>query len=210
MANWRYVDFSVKEAQWLADLASIEADLETVESICDLFIKERQKPDPFGESKQFVLFEALCTAAIVRYGRSFVSGVRDKISEDLVAQLSQEHQASHAFFMDLRHRWIAHSVNTFELMEVVVYLTPEERGPRNVSSVSARPHRIASLGIGEMFRLQTLAAAVREKINKLIEDEKQNVLSYARSLPPDQFYAKGDPPAKVPGDKDAGKSRKRW
>ena len=95
MANWRYVDFSVKEAQWLADLASIQSDLETVESICDLFIKERQSPDPFGESKQFVLFEALCTAAIARYGRSFVSGVREKVPEGLVEQLSQEHQASH-------------------------------------------------------------------------------------------------------------------
>jgi hypothetical protein len=91
MAIWRYVDFSVKEAQWLADLASIQADLEVVESICDLFIKERQKPDPFGESKQFVFFEALCTAATVRYGRSFVSGVREEIPKNLIAQLSQEH-----------------------------------------------------------------------------------------------------------------------
>lgn len=210
MANWRYVEFSVKEAQLLADLASIQADLEVVENICDLFITERQKPDPFQESKQFVLFEALCTAAIVRYGRSFVSGVREKIPESLVEQLPQEHQESHAFFMDLRHKWIAHSVNTFELTQVVAYLTPAERGPKSVSSISVLPDRIASLSVQDMLRLQKLAASVREKINKLIEDERQKVLAHARSLPPDQFYAQGDPPAKIAGDKDAGKPRKKW
>ena len=210
MANWRYVDFSVKEAQWLADLASIQSDLETVESICDLFIKERQSPDPFGESKQFVLFEALCTSAIVRYGRSFVSGVREKVPDALVEKLSQEHQSSHVFFMDLRHKWVAHSVNTFEFTQVVAYLTPPERGPKSVSSISALPNRIASLSIQDMLRLKELAVAVHEIVNKQIEEETRKILSYARSLPPDQFYAKGNPPAKIAGDKDAGKRRKKW
>ena len=210
MATWRYVDFSVKEAQWLADLASIQSDLETVESICDLFIKERQNPDPFGESKQFVLFEALCTSAIVRYGRSFVSGVREKVPDALVEKLSQEHQSSHVFFMDLRHKWVAHSVNTFEFTQVVACLTPVERGPKSVSSISVLPSRIASLSVKDMLRLQKLTAAVRERINKLIEDENQKVLSPARSLPPDQFYAKGDPPEEIAGDKDAGKPRKKY
>jgi len=210
MAIWRYVDFSVKEAQWLADLASIQSDLETVESICDLFIEERQSPDPFGKSKQVALFEALCTAAIVRYGRSFVSGVREKAPEGLVEQLSKELQASHAFFMDLRHKWIAHSVNTFEITQVVAYLRPPERGSKNVSSISALPNRIASLSIQDMLQLKDLAVAVHEVISKRIEEEKQKVLSHARSLPPDQFYAKGNPPAKIAGNEDPGKRRKKW
>jgi hypothetical protein len=210
MAVWRYVDFSVKEAQWLADLASIQSDLETVQSVCDLFIKERQGPDPFGESKQLVLFEALCTAAIVRYGRSFVSGVREKVPEGLIEQLSQEHQASHGFFMDLRHKWIAHSVNRFESTQVVAYLTPPERGPKSVSSISALPNRIASLSSQDMLRLKDLAVAVRQIISKQIEEEKQKVLSFARSLPPDDFYVQSDPPVKLAGDTDAGKQRKKW
>ena len=210
MTTWRYVDFSVKEAQWLADLASIQSDLETVESICDLFIKERQSPDPFGESKQFVVFEALCTAAIVRYGRSFVSGVREKFPEGLVEQLSQEYQASHGFFMDLRHKWIAHSVNRFEFTQVVACLTPPERGPKSVSSISALPNRVASLSTQDMLRLKKLAVAVREIVNKQIEEETQKILSYARSLPPDDFYAQSDPPVKLAGDTDAGKQRKKW
>ncbi len=112
--------------------------------------------------------------------------------------------------MNLRDKWVAHSVNGFEFTQVVDYLTPAERGPKSVSSISVLPNRIASLSVQDMLRLQKLAVAVREIINKLIEDEKQKVLSYAQSLPPDQFYAKGDPPAKLVGDKDAGKRRKKW
>ena len=211
MANWRFVDFSVKEAQRLADLGSIEVDLKTIENICDLFIKERQKSRQPGESVEvFVLFEALCAAAIVRYGRSFHTSARERIPTQLMKQLPQDHQESHVFFMNLRDKWVAHSVNGFEFTQVVAYLTPAERGPKSVSIISVLPNRIASLSVQDMLRLQKLAVAVREIINKLIEDEKQKVLSYAQSLPPDQFYAKGDPPAKLVGDKDEGKRRKKW
>ena len=124
MAVWRFVDFSVKEAQHLADLASIEVDLNTTEGICDFFIKGKQKSDQPREPEPFVLFEALCTAAIVRYGRSFVSDVREEIPTELIGQLPQEHQDLHIFFMYLRHKWVAHSVNAFEFTQVVAYLTP--------------------------------------------------------------------------------------
>lgn len=210
MAVWRYVDFSVKEAQRLADLASIKVDLETTEGICDLFIKRRQQFEQSEGLGALVLFEALCTAAIVRYGRSFVSGVRAQIPPQLIEQLPQEHQESHTFFMDLRHKWVAHSVNAFEFAQVVAYLTPEESGPKSVASISAHPNRIASLGVEDMLRLQKLAAAVREKLNILIKDEEQKVLSHAQSLPPEQFYAKDTPAPKLAGDKDAGKSRRKW
>ena len=209
MAVWRYVDFSVKEAQRLADLASIEVDLKTTEDICDLFDKSRQQWEP-GELEAFVLFEALCTAAIVRYGRPFGDGVREKLSLELIKQLPQEHQESHTFFWNLRNKWVAHSVNAFEFTQVVAYLTPEERGPKSVSSISVHPNRIASLGVQDMLRLKKLASAVRERITKLIKDEEQKVLSHARSLPPEQFYAKDDPPPKLVGDKDAGKPRRKW
>ena len=209
MAVWRYVDFSVKEAQHLADLASIEVDLKTAEDICDLFDKSRQQWEP-GELEAFVLFEALCTAAIVRYGRSFSDGVREKIPLELIKQLPREHQEAHSFFWNLRNKWVAHSVNAFEFTQVVAHLTPEERGPKSVSSISVRPNRIAFLGVQDMLRLKKLASTVRRRITRLIKNEEQKVLSHARSLPPNQFYAKDDPPPKLVGDKDAGKPRRKW
>jgi hypothetical protein len=66
------------------------------------------------------------------------------------------------------------------------------------------------MSIQDMLRLNDLPVAVREIISKQIEEEKQKVLSFARSLPPDDFYAQSDPPVKLAGDTDAGKQRKKW
>jgi hypothetical protein len=66
------------------------------------------------------------------------------------------------------------------------------------------------MSIQDMLRLKDLPVAVREIISKRIEEEKQKVLSHARSLPPDQFYAIGNPPAKIAGNEDPGKRRKKW
>ena len=207
MAVWRFVDFSVKEAQRLADLASIEVDLKTVEEICDRSLAETQKSLDLGAT---VLLDALCTAAIVRYGRCFTSGVRERLPDNLIGQLPQTDQDAHHFFKDLRDKWVAHSVNAFEDTHVVAYLTPEELGPKSVSSISALPDRVLCLSVNDMLRLKKLAAAVRETVAKLMEDENQNVLIYARSLPPQQFYTQVDPPRKVTTDTEAGKPRRKW
>lgn len=207
MAVWRFVDFSVKEARRLADLASIEVDLKMVEEICDRFLAETQKSLDLGAT---VLLDALCTAAIVRYGRCFTSGVRERLADNLIAQLQQEDQNAHRFFKDLRDNWIAHSVNAFEHTHVVAYLTPEEVGPKSVSSISALPDRVLCLSGNDMLRLKKLAAAVCETVAKLMEDENQKVLSHARSLPPEQFYTQVDLPRKVTTDTEAGKRRRKW
>jgi hypothetical protein len=66
------------------------------------------------------------------------------------------------------------------------------------------------LSVNDMLRLKKLAATVRETVAKLMEDETQNVLIYARSLPPQQFYTQVDPPRKVITDAEAGKPRRKW
>ncbi len=213
MAVWRCVDFSVKEAQLLADLTGIETDLKTTENICDHFLEEAHGfPSESQENipQKMLSLEALCTAAIVRYGRSFVSGVRTELPLDVIRRLPEEFQESHRFFMDLRHKWVAHSVNAFEDNQVTVYLTLEERGPKSIASVSVKGSRVATLSAQDMLRLKKLAAAVREEVAKLIEAENSKVLEYARSLPSDQFYTQVDPSPKMATDDDAGKARKRW
>lgn len=93
----------------------------------------------------------------MRYGRSFYPSVREQIPTQLIEQLPQEYQESHTFFMNLRDKWVEHSVNGFEFTQVVAYLTPAERGPKSVSSISVLPNRIAFLSVQDMLRLQKLA-----------------------------------------------------
>src|SRR5215470_14064927 len=140
MANWKYVDFSVKEAQRLADLTGIQRDLEATEKFCDRFLAEAEiffNRGSESTADKSELLDAFCTAAIVRYGRSFTSGVRVGVPPEVIQSLPQEQQESHRFFLNLRDKWVAHSVNAFEEDQVVLYLTPEERGPRRVAGVSA-------------------------------------------------------------------------
>ena len=93
MAEWRSVSFHIPESQRLADLTGVESDLLSAERICDRFISESEK-----ESRDWHLLEIFCAAAIIRYGRTFPSGVRSGVASSLVEQLHPMHQNSHQFF----------------------------------------------------------------------------------------------------------------
>jgi hypothetical protein len=207
MAVWRFVDFCVKETQKLADLTGIAADLQATENICDLVLSNSAK-----QPQDFMLLEALCAAAIIRYGRSFGSGVRYSVSDrikNIINALPKISQEFHEYFDDLRDRWIAHSINAFEENIVHAYLTPEERGPRGISSISVQHQRVATLDIDHIRILRALAAEIRGKIDVLIEEEKKTALEYARSLPADDFYIQVDDPLSGPGG-DPKKRRKAF
>jgi len=210
MAVWRFVNLDIKEAQLLADLTGVLRDLEATEAICDSLLGELQK---LGESQKSLwdlrMLEALSAAALVRYARSFGSGVRAQTPESVFKGLSEGQAADHKWFMDLRDKYIAHSVNAFEENQVVAYLMPEERGPRGVSSISVQERRLASLGHDDVGRLKALCTEFRSRISQIVEEEREKVLKCARTLPVDKLYAQVDPPPKAAFGSDVGKPRKR-
>ena len=205
MAVWRFVNLNIPEAQLLADLTGIENDLDAAAAICDLLLKELAEGQPSVR-----LIEALTASALVRFARSFKSGVRSGIPESVFEGLSPEQLADHQLFIDLRDKYIAHSVNAFEENQVVAYLVPEERGPRSVSSISVQQNRIASLGTSDANRLKALSLELRQRVARILEAENQKVLIAARALPVDVLYNQVDPSPKVATDADAGKPRKRF
>jgi hypothetical protein len=204
MAVWRFVDFDRPETQRLADLTGIANDLEATEEICDLLRENLQKLPSSGR-----ILEALSSAALVRYARAFVSGVRTPTPKSVVEDLPEALRKDHGWFIELRHKYVAHSVNTFEENQVVVYLVPEERGPKGVSTVEVQQRRLLSLGLDDTERLKNLASEVRARVAALIVQERQKVLEFARALPADDFYKQLDPPLKVATPKDVDKSRRR-
>lgn len=204
MSLWRFADFSVKEAQLLADLTGVEIDLRATEEICDLILQNMAK-----KPMELLLVEALCAAALTRYGRSFGSGIRYTIPDEVIKGLPPESHEKHEYFKHLRDKWIAHSINAFEENLVHAYLTPEERGPRSISSISVQHNRVAILSGNDIADLKALAVEMRKQLEILIVQEKKKVLEYARSLPVDNFYSKVDPPTKAPGG-DPRKRRKNF
>jgi len=204
MAVWRFVNLDIPEAQFLADLTGVEEDLKATAEICDLLLGEFAK----GPSN-LSLLEALTSAALVRYARPFLSGVRTRIPASVFDGLSQQQRADHQWFKELRDKYIAHSVNAFEENQVVAYLFPEERESRGVSNIEVQQTRLASLGTEDVQRLKALSLDLQRWVEQLIKAEKQKVLAIARSLPVDALYHKVDPPARAATRADAGKSRKR-
>jgi hypothetical protein len=194
MAEWRSVLFEIPEAQRLADLTGVENDLRSAEEICDRFVAESErKPTDYG------LLEVLCAAAIVRYGRTFPSGVRSGVTAELIERLDPDQQECHRYFKDLRDKWIAHSVNAFEENEVTAWLMPPERGPLGVTSISVRQHRVSSLSSEAIQALKSLCTEVRRLVKEAISVENLVVLKLAQSFPPSDFYTQIDPPADLPG-----------
>jgi len=103
----RRIDFP--EAIELANWAGIRLDLKFVCDACDRLIHTDQSDD--------ILRRALFVAALVAYARCFKGneGVRIGLKEnDLESMGENKVLAFHQFFITLRDKHIAHSVNDFE------------------------------------------------------------------------------------------------
>lgn len=186
MAVYRSAPFEVPEAQRLADIAGVIADLRETEEICDRWIEEWRKAHTGKWDMQ--MLNIYCSAALVRYGRTFGTGVRDGVPRHVIDSLPEGLGAAHRFFKDARDKWVAHSANSFELNHVQVALQPKERGGPAITSVSVAREFVASLSMADANSLKTLASEVRERMKQIEADENARLLTYARSLPLAPFY----------------------
>ena len=203
MATYRSVRYHVTEAQKLADLTGVETDLLSVVRFCERFLAEQEKELPDRE-----LLEIICSAALVKYGRAFASGVRAALPNAVVEALGEEYQVSHQHFKDLRDKWIAHSVNSFEENEVSAWLMPPERGPLGITGISVRQQRITHLSRSAIAALCELASEIRSRLVVHIAQENARVLAIAQAQPPAPFYSQLDV-ARLPGMEPPGKARRR-
>lgn len=201
MAVWRSVRFMNEESQRLADLAGVETDLLAVEALCARFLKERP-----NEPLDSVLLDALCSSAIVRYGRAFNSGVRMGVPSEVLRELSPESQDAHRYFKALRDKWVAHSVNTYEENEVCAWLMPLERGPPGVTGITVRQARVALLSSENMQSLRDLTGQIRERLKIFMAAENARVLAIAQGMPTEPFYQQQDD-AMRPGESHPEKAR---
>jgi hypothetical protein len=204
VADWRFVNLNIPEACLLADLVSQAEDLQATADLCDLALAESSK----GSSVVGVS-EALTNAAVVRYSRCFAKPVRTKIPNSLLDKLPENQNTDHKYFLALRNKYIAHSVNAFEETKIVAYLVPEDIGPRGVESIGIQHLRLGSLGVQHFNRLKTLSLELHRRVRIIIEEETRKVLDAARKLPVDGLYNQVDPPMKVADDSNVNKPRKR-
>jgi hypothetical protein len=148
----RYVALNIPEAKLYADFTGIKTDIREVQILCQRFL------DRFFEStsQNWADLEVLCVAAIIRYGRTFPSGIRVGIDSEFIKLLDEEDQKAHVLFKALRDKWIAHSVNSFEENQLVVWLKPQVHQGSPVGGVSIQEVRVTSMGDVDMKRVSRL------------------------------------------------------
>jgi hypothetical protein len=206
-------DFSIPEAQRLSDLTSVDSDLEVVIRLSNRCERLSASLIEVPESASLTWLDDiqalgdLMFAAVVRYGRTIATGVRQGIPKVWIEALSKESQQSHAYFKALRDKYIAHSVNQLEDNQVFVMLTPQFSEEQQPSNITVDKGRLVTLGGSDLARLRLLAEELRAVVSREIESETARLLAIARQMPVAQIKARGSDSTPIPGKAETFKVR---
>jgi hypothetical protein len=201
--NLLIVRYKSKEAAAIAELFSIRQDLLLTEQICERLLSVLQAP-----SNDAVLVEALWSAALVRYARSFTTGKRQTLNPSLVAHLPGDPMSDHIYYKNQRDKFIAHSVNPFEQSVVGLVLSPPDSETRQVLGVADLVLRQISDDKQIIRQLGTLANEMRKQIESQIDDGKKKLLMSAKQEQMDDLYRLEPMELAPPSPEKAGQARK--
>lgn len=192
-----------KKTKFLASLQGIARDLESTINICKylLTLLHQEKPD-------ITMIDALTTAAVVKYARCFKTGCRDKIPQDYLKSLPDNLKANHDYFIDLRDKFIAHSVNIFEdnFVELEIW---EESGNKKLMGMGMGGRLRGGLGYQHLKDLISLCTKLSEIVSVNIFRERDRLLAYFKTVPIDELLKSSIENQSFPSDDDV-KKIKRW
>lgn len=114
----RTVVVTTQSTKELRDLASLSRDFELAEAYLDHYLAG----DIEGDEEYASPLDAMWMTAVIFYARAFSNGVRHAAKPELVDVTSDE-ETMHKYVLDVRNKYIAHSVNGFENVDVVAFLT---------------------------------------------------------------------------------------
>jgi hypothetical protein len=125
-------ELNFKEAKHLSDLISLKSDLLFAHSTLSLLRDKYTYLE--GEASQVmseesIIAKSLITSALITYSRCFNKGARFDLTSEIFNALenqAEEAKKSHKFYIDLRSKHFAHSVNPFEQYQTVAFVSNEK------------------------------------------------------------------------------------
>lgn len=192
---------TLPEARVLADLVGVEQDLKATIAFCERIRDQWLKP----ESADWVTLDALSTAAVVRYCRCFVTGVRERFDFGVIEQDLQE---LHTWIRALRDKHVAHSVNDYERNAVTVHVV-EPPDPPVVQEIGFLSGRLGGLSPEIAGWLIELCQTLLGKVKLDIEERKRHLREAVHSLPVTEVYSFPEPDPVSTDWEKVGASRKR-
>lgn len=169
------MDVDLAEAEPLADLSGAARDLESARDLAK-YLAARFASGTFD----LEVVDAFSTAILVRYARPFMTGVRAKLGEETLTNLTLEQRQLHDKFMAWRSKHIAHSVNPFEENHVVAYYNEQAVAETGIQSISVQQDRLVGLSMQDLEDIQKLANTVLAVVNARIDAENARVLEIVR------------------------------
>lgn len=182
----RLAEVTLPEAELLADLYSIVFDLTAVEELCARAV-EVSKSNP----RDWLVEEALVSSAVIKYGRCFTDGVRMRLGIADLVQLDADAVSTHEYFIELRHKFVAHSVNAFEETYVTAAARDMDGAMLPIESISPGQHRVV-LSSSMAEELHKLVARLKSLVQLGVESERKTLLEFIQSLPLETIHS-GDP-----------------
>ena len=190
MAQFVSYRFNVPEAMLLASLHSIRHDLlGTLEYCAHLKAMETGNYNP-------ILWEALSSAAVIRYARCFSPGSRQQLDHKLLKTAPEHLRAEHECFIAVRSKHVAHSVNEFEENDVTVTVC-EDGASMSISGIGAQHGRVMGLDFEGPRRLVELVTWVERHVNQQITAEEKRLLLIAVEIGVERIRGFG-----LPGGQD--------
>lgn len=194
------VDF--EEATRLAELGAVAQDLGAVMETC-----RRIEGLSNENSNDHILIEGLWTAALVRYARCFTEAKRQELTESIFDGFHGQPIAAHRYYIDMRNKHIAHSVNPFEQTYAGVVLTPETSKVKSVVGVTTLAMRHIVCDLNGVHQLGVLAKIVLGKVCEKAKDCEKKLLARIKALPIEDLYRIERLQVRAPGPETAGKAR---
>ncbi|MBD3942719.1 hypothetical protein IF188_13535 [Microbacterium sp. NEAU-LLC] len=167
----------------LIDLASLRYDFSSAKVFAQSYLSqdfELLGPE-LGES------DALWLAALTLYGRAFANGLRHR-GRAYTDGLSTDMQEAHDYFIDTRNKFVAHSVNAFEIGTVFVDLNPRDEAP-GVSRIGEVHASVTRLSREMVERLSALCEHQVRTLTRRIEVLHQVIGQELLTMGEDAVYS---------------------
>lgn len=165
----------------IADMDGVMRDLDFVAKACNLLLQLLQ-----ANSTDIITLEALQSAAMVRYGRCFNSGIRHafRVPEDWINRLPDELKQAHSETLSLRNKHLAHAVNDWDNHIPLLWaVRPAPQEPPQLINVFVGYSGTIGLDPLWIQRLRDVALTVRANVESEMEAEKRRVIQRASELP---------------------------
>lgn len=193
MTTYAFIEFKHEKGHDLIDMTGIENDLraalQTIEQVEQVYQNQR--------TYDYVIMDALNTSILVRYRRAFTSGVRNRQSQRLRNDLSDELRPDHEYFLTMCNKHIAHSVNELESGLLHAHYQEESLETKGIQQISVAETRVVGMSLEDLSKLRALIEFFMTKVGEAIRGEKKRLLDVFRAVPIDTLKAWEEPASGV-------------